>query len=300
MGTAPSSQPSGVIQDKEQIVQACYVALFGAIGGLLYWALTKYADTVPKQIARWPWPGQISILMFFGAIAALFGVFYLTTSQLPAMRTFIFAIVCGAVWQPIIDKVLASASSVSTEKQIKTVQSQTDHLQSAAANGSPDEVKTAVNATVPAVTKAIQQLPAVQDAAKKEALVQTSEKAISQLQVAAQKDPDSSVAALKEVGMAASHTRSTTVGVSAVQSLRDIAVSAANSKRTDVAQKSVESLEELAQKSEDPIVKKSAADSLQEAKADLVKTAVDPKSPRPSKPGPLQPGKTEPLGRKLP
>ena len=100
--------------------------------------------------------------------------------------------------------------------------------------------------------------------------------------------------------MAASHTRSTIVGVSAVQSLREIAVSAANSKRTDVAQKSVDSLEELAQKSEDPIVKKSAADSLQEAKADLAKSTIDPKSPRSSKPGPLQPGKTEPLGRKLP
>jgi Na+/phosphate symporter len=285
MGTAPGPQPaSGASQiNKAQIEQACYVALCGAIGGLLYWALTKYAGTVPKQIAGWPWPGQIAILMFFGAIAALFGVFYLTTSQVPAMRTFIFAIVCGAVWQPVIDKVLASASSVTTDNQIKTVQTQTDQLHSAAANGSAAQVKTAVTATVPVVTKAIQQLPDVQDAAKKEVLVENSQKAIGQLQEAAQRDPDSSVAAIQEVGMAASHAHTSTVGITAVQSLREIGTSAANSQHPEIAQKSIASLEELA-KSEDPAVKKSAAESLKLVKAEVIKMA-SPAPVAPARPG---------------
>jgi len=287
MGAAPGPQPttSGSQLNKAQIVQACYVALCGAVGGLLFWALTKYAGTVPRQIAAWPWLGQISILMFFGAIAALFGVFYLTASQMPAMRTFIFAIVCGAVWQPIIDKVLASASSVSTDNQISSVHTQTEKLHSAAASGSAEQVKTAVNATLPVVTKAIQQLPEVEDAAKKEVLIENSQKAINELQLAAQKDPESSVAAIKEVGIVASHAHSTTVGISAVQSLREIGASAADNQRMDIAQKSIQSLEELAARSEDPIVKKSAAESLKEVKADASRI-----SPRPGfelkKPGP--------------
>lgn len=286
MGTASGPQPTNASQiNKEQILQACYVALCGAIGGLLFWAMTKYAGTVPKQIAGWPWPGQIAILMFFGAIAALFGVFYLTTSQLPAMRTFIFAIVCGAVWQPVIDKVLASASSVSTENQIKTVQSQTEQLRTASASGSTDQVKTAVTATVPVVTKAIQQLPNVQDAAKKEVLVESSQKALSQFQVAAQKDPESSVAAIKDVGIAASQAHSTTVGISAVQSLQEVEVAAVKNQRIDIAQKSIESLEELAAKSEDPIVKKTAAETLKEMKADLTRNTPHAVGEQPLKPG---------------
>ncbi|HMC30254.1 MAG TPA: hypothetical protein VKL99_05425 [Candidatus Angelobacter sp.] len=286
MGASPAPQPtsSGLQFNKEQIIQACYVALFGAIGGLLFWAMTKYAGTVPRQITAWPWPAQISILMFFGAVAALFGVYYLTTSQVPAMRTFIFAIVCGVVWQPIIDKVIASASSVSTDNQISSVHTQTEQLHSAAAGGSAAQVKTAVNATIPVVTKAIQQLPDVEDAAQKEVLIENSQKAINELQLAAQKDPESSVTAIKEVGIAAGHAHSTTVGISAVQSLREIGASAANSQRPDIAQKSIASLEELAARSDDPIVKKSAAESLREMKADAGRINVHP-VPELKKPG---------------
>jgi len=53
---------------------------------------------------------------------------------------------------------------------------------------------------VPAVTQALKQFPDVQDADKKQAIVDSSDKALVALQAAAVKAPDSSIQAIKEVG----------------------------------------------------------------------------------------------------
>jgi len=49
------------------------------LGGI-FWLLSKWSGTA--TFAYWKWYGQIVALAFLGGIAALFGVFLLTASNL--------------------------------------------------------------------------------------------------------------------------------------------------------------------------------------------------------------------------
>ncbi|HKV93345.1 MAG TPA: hypothetical protein VJW20_12430 [Candidatus Angelobacter sp.] len=259
MGAAPTPQPaSGSQFNTTQIVQALCVALFGAIGGLLFWVLGKYSGNVPKQIVGWPWYGQVSALMFMSAIAGLFGVYLLTASQVPAIRTFMFAIVCGLLWQPIIDQAQKSAGNILANQQTHNVDNQTGLLKAASSSGSPEQVKAAVGAAVPTVTQAIKTLSQVQGAPRSEELINSSQKAINEFQAAASEDPDSSVGALKDVGIVASQEHHTALALHAIRSLQEVGMSAT---KPGVVNESIASLHEVADKSDDPDVKKAALNS---------------------------------------
>src|SRR5882724_4135364 len=265
---ASSKHPAGADEqepekplDKGQVSQALYVALAGAVGGLLFWMLGKYSGTV--TFAGWPWFGQIPALMFLGAMAGLFGVYLLTSSSLNSMRTYIFAIVCGVVWQPIINTAMQSVVNATATKHVEEVSTQAEQLKSSADKGSIADVTIRVNATVPAVTQAIQQLPDVQDAGKKQEIVDSSQKAISALEVAANKAPNSSIDGIKQVGIAASTGNHTTVSIHAVQSLRTIGLAAAH-EHPEVAKLTADSLQAIASSSNDPSVKSAVEASLKE------------------------------------
>ena len=77
-----------------------------------------------------------------------------------------FAIVCGLVWQPIINTAIKSYSNVGVTRQVAQVSNQTQQLQNTEDHGSPEEVKSAVKSTAPAVTEALKQFPNVQDTEK--------------------------------------------------------------------------------------------------------------------------------------
>ncbi|SRR5258708_3391518 len=275
-----STPPSGAEEPQEplnkgQVEQALYVGLAGAVGGLLFWLLSKYSGT--PTFAGWPWYGQILALMFLGSMAGLFGVFLLTASSLNSMRTYIFAIVCGVVWQPIINTAMQSVVNASASKHVAEVSSQADQLNNTAnkSSASPQEVATRVNATVPAVTQAIQQLQDVQDVGKKQEIVDSSQKAISALETAASKAPDPSIDGIKQVGIAASQGNHTTVSIHAVQSLRTIGMAAANG-HPEVAKLTIDSLQAIANSSNDPSVKSAVEVSVKELTAGSVQKIDQP------------------------
>lgn len=275
MGAAPAAQPvyGSSHFNTAQVVQALCVALFGAIGGLLFWVLGKYSGNVPKQIVSWPWYGQVSALMFMSAIAGMFGVYLLTASQVPAIRTFMFAIVCGLLWQPIIDQAQKSAGNILATQQSHYVDNQAGLVKAASSNGDEEQVRVAVGAAVPVVTQAITKLSNVQDTEKNQELVNSSQKAITELQAAASKAPNSSVGALKDVGIVASQGHQTALALHAIQSLQEIGMSSA---KDEVVKKSIASLQEVAAKSDDPDVRKAALNS------SLALEASKMKAPEPS------------------
>src|SRR4029077_14497361 len=167
--TSPAKPQPGQVNTPEtqgpitrgQIEQALWIAFCGAVGGILFWVLGKWSGTA--TFSYWKWYGQILALAFLGGIAALFGVFLLTDSNLNALKTYIFAIVCGVVWQPIINTAIKSYSNVGVTRQVAQVSNQTQQLQNTADHGSAEEVQSAVKSTVPAVTQALKQFPDVQD-----------------------------------------------------------------------------------------------------------------------------------------
>ena len=271
MGSKPAAKPQPDSADsqgpitKGQIEQALWVAFCGALGGILFWVLGKLSGS--PVFADWPWYGQVLALSFLGGIAALFGVFLLTASNMNAVKTYIFAIVCGVVWQPIINTAIKSYSDAGVTRQVAQVSSQTEQLQKSADHGSPEELKSAVQATVPAVTKALKQVSSVQDADKKQALVDSSDKALGALEAAASKAPDSSIQAIKEVGLAASEGNHAEVGIHAIHSLREIGMAGAKNHRPEIAKATVESLQVLATSGKDPALRSAAASSLKEIQA---------------------------------
>ena len=273
---AVTQQPASATEDapqvpitRGQIEQALWVAFCGALGGLLFWVLGKWSGTA--TFAYWKWYGQILALAFLGAIAALFGVYLLTASSLNAIKTYIFAIVCGLVWQPIINTAIKSYSNVGVARQVAQVSNQTQQLQNTADHGSPEEVKSAVQSTVPAVTQALKQFPNVQDAEKKQAIVESSDKALVALEAAATKAPGTSIQAIKEVGIAASEGNHADVGIHAINSLREIGMAGAKSNHPEIAEATVASLRTLAVSGKDPALRNAAATSLQQIQAETKK-----------------------------
>jgi hypothetical protein len=251
---------------KLQIKQALWVACCGAIGGILFWVLSKLSGTA--LFTSWPWYGQIPALAFLGAIAALFGVLLLTASNLNALKTYIFAIVCGVVWQPIITTAINSYSNVGATRQVEQVSTQTNLLTNTASHGSQQEISSAVKATVPAVTQALNQSGTVQDAGKKQELINSTNKALVAFEAAASKAPDSSIQAIQDVGIAASNSNHPDVGINAIHSLREIGIANAHNNHPEIAKAAVASLQALAANGKDPALRSAATSSLKEIEAE--------------------------------
>ena len=124
---------------------------------------------------------------------------------------------------------------------------------------------------MPAVTQALKQFPDVQDAAKKQAIVESSDKALVALEAAASKAPDTSIQAIKEVGIAASESNHADVGIHAINSLREIGMAGAKSNHPEIAKASVASLRTLAVSGKDLALRNAAAISLKEIEAETKK-----------------------------
>jgi hypothetical protein len=246
-----------------------YVGIAGAAGGILFWLLSVWSSQ--PAFPGWPVYGQILALAFIGAIAGLFGVYLLTASNLNSMRTYVFAIVCGLVWQPIIDSARHSVNNASAVRQASAVNTTADQLSSAVSHGDARKIDSAVTSTVPAVTHAIDQLPNVQDAATKQQIVSGSKRAITALEGASTTAPDSSIQALQKIGVSAGQANQTDVGLSAVQSLHAISM---RSSAPATVKLSEDSLKAIAESSKDSSVKKAAEVSLRDLQSQRARVTI--------------------------
>lgn len=234
----------------------------GTIGGLLYWVIARFSGTaIPGNFSP---AGAIFALMFVGAIAATIGVYLLTASDPTAIRTYIFAVLCGLMWQPVIASGERLAQNAIATNQDSAVTQSLQGMQSAASSGNVDQINSAVNQTVPAVTKALSATPNVTDTDKKTEIAEASKSAITLLQSSAAKAPESSVEGLKNIALTAANSNQPAVGVSAVQALRTVAEDAARAHNGPVLLKVQQTLLSLAESAKDPTVQKSARDSAAE------------------------------------
>lgn len=232
------------------------IAIAGAVGGLLYWVVARFSGTaIPGNFGP---AGAILALMFVGAIAAAIGVYLLTASDPAAIRTYIFAVLCGLMWQPVISagqRIVTDATATSQD----SAASQADQdVQSAASGGNVDQINAAVKKSVPAVTQALSTSGSVSDTDKKTEIAETSKRAIATLQTTAQKAPDASVDALSKISLSAANSNQPAVAISAIQSLRTVAEDADRAHNPSVVAKVRQTLLSLAEDAKDPTVKKSA------------------------------------------
>jgi hypothetical protein len=232
-----------------------FVLLAGAVGGLLYWVIAKWTGTsLPAVFGA----ATVPVLMFVGALAAAIGVYVLTASDLTAMRTYVFAVLCGLAWQPMIAAGSRIATNATASNQNAQLGQQVDQIKAANGSGNTQQIAASVNQTSAAVTKTLELSQTVTDPAKKTELAATSNAAIQQLQLSAAKTPDASVDALKNVSASAVSSGEPTVALNAIHSLQVIGDTAEKNHDLKLTMKVQEALKDLANRSNNSIIKRTA------------------------------------------
>lgn len=231
------------------------IAAAGAIGGFLFWLLASLTGTSPLPVNAGPW--AVPALMFLGAFAAAIGVYVLTASNTSALKTYIFAALCGVCWQPVIAsgvRMVANANAVSQTTQLG---SQTQAVQQAAASGDKQQVTAAVQQIVPLTTQVLNSATVV-DPGNREGVLDFSKKAIAQVQSAADKAPEASAEALQNIAVTAANNGTPSVALHAVQSLEAIGLQASRDQKPAVVQAVQQSLTNIIAQSKDPSIQTAA------------------------------------------
>jgi hypothetical protein len=130
MSTSSSRPVAAVGINRSTLVPLGAVWVAGAIGGLLFFVVAKMTGTsLPAGFGF----GLIPGLMFVGALAAAFGVYLLTASDLKAIRTYVFAVVCGLAWKSTIDSAISLAANATASSQTAQVGDTVNQVQAAMA-----------------------------------------------------------------------------------------------------------------------------------------------------------------------
>jgi hypothetical protein len=234
------------------------VIVAGAAGGFGFWLLGEWANS--PMFTGFNRSGQISALLFIGALAGAIGVYLLTASDLTSMRTYIFAVVCGLVWQPITDAGKRLVTNAAVNSKVARVNSSVERLSSATQNSSP-ELSAQIKSTLPSVNAALQAASGVQDSSKQDDIAKSSTRAIDAIVQAAQQAPDTSLKALTDISLEAGRTGQADVAVKAIQGMRTIGFSAALAENHSLAVDAARSLQTVSAQSPDSMVKAAADNS---------------------------------------
>lgn len=252
--TPTAGFPSGI-----NFREAGMVLAAGAAGGFVFWIIAKWTGTALPSVFG---AGTIPVLMFLGAIAALIGVYFVTASDTKFFRTYIFALLCGVAWEPMISSGVQIVTNAAIKNQTSALGSKVQLIKDATMTGNVSQITAAVQQAVPAVTAVLNSSSDVADPAKRREVVDTSKQAIGQLQTSAAKAPDASVDALKSITLAADKSGQSAVGLDAIHTLDLIATDAAHNKNVVVSERVRASLGYVANNSNNPDIQSAAKSSL--------------------------------------
>jgi len=231
------------------------VLFAGAIGGVLFWIIAKWTGTSMPAVFGL---GTVLVLMFVGALAAAFGVYLLTASDLNAIRTYVFAVICGLAWQPMIASAQRIAANATTTSQNAQVGDRVAQIKAATSSGNIQQISAAVQNSVPAINEALNHSTGASDTEKKAEIISSSKLAINEIESSAIKAPDVSVDALKNISLSAGSSGQSSVAMHAIESLHTIGGNAQRNNDKAVAQKVEQSLNALAAQSRDSSVQAAA------------------------------------------
>lgn len=237
------------------LVALLFVLVSGAVGGLLYWITAKWTGTpLPVVFGA----AIVPVLMLLGALAATVGVYVLTASDMGAVRTYVFALLCGLAWQPVLVAGTRIASNASASSQTAQLGQQVQQIQTADKSGNADAVSAAVQQTVPVINKALEFSTNAADPDKKTEVLDSSKQAINQLQQSAAKAPDASVDGLQNVTVTAANAGAPAVAIHGIQSLNVIGKEAMARHDLALQKKVQDSLLSIATQSKDASVQTAA------------------------------------------
>lgn len=212
----------------------------GAFGGVLFWLISQFTGT--PVLANWPGIGQVFALAVLGSGAALVGVYILTASDFKETRTYVFAMLCGMAFQPVLNAGVNFATNLSATQASAAVDQDAEQLRSSARTASTAQVQAAVTSATPNVIRVVNALPGVQDAGKQRELVNSSTAAVSALAVASAKAPNDSVDALSKIAQQSIAVNQGQVTTAAIQSLEQVGT---QTKQPEIRSRVSDSLKQL-------------------------------------------------------
>jgi hypothetical protein len=250
----PNDEPIKGI-NRATLLYLAFVLAAGALGGLLYWITAKWTGT---QLPAVFGAATVLVLMLLGALAAAVGVYVLTASDMSAIRTYVFAVLCGLAWQPVLAAGSRMASNAAASSQTALLGQQVQQVQSATQSGNTTQVTAAVQQTVPVISKTLELASTVADQDKKNQIIDSSKQAVTQLEQSAEKAPDASVDGLKNVSVTAANSSAPSVAIQGIQSLSRIRHNALLRHDLALSERIQESFADIAAQTKDATVQTAA------------------------------------------
>ena len=206
----------------------------GAFGGLCAFLLSRLLMVGP--FAKTAWPLHLPAEVALGAMAALFGVFLLTASDLTAPKTMVFALACGFFWNPILTSTQAYLTQHTDNSNAALAVSGATTTQDLGGKSSA-EAQQAITTATTNTTAAISNLSKVSPSTKQE-IVQASTDTVKNLSSPATATA-ANVQAVVAIANASQQNGATTVHAAAVQQLETLSNSARNEQTKTLARQAL-------------------------------------------------------------
>jgi hypothetical protein len=195
--------------------------LAGAIGGVLSWLYPLIATQSPIPLRFVPILGAV----VFGSAAGLIGIFLANTDTTDIYRCFVYALVCGLFWKPVID---GSQSLIKeAEKARPTLQAQdlapdvtkaAEALKKVDPAALPATLNTATNAGV----KLAALVPQIQDSAVKAEAERALQQLVTAISDAGTRDPKGAVQSLTAIAERTAQGGTSQAGRNAMTAVADL------------------------------------------------------------------------------
>ncbi len=226
------------------------VAAAGAGGGVLFWLLSVFSNTI--VFGSFPVIGRILSCAALGSGAALAGVFFLTDSDVANARTYVFAMLCGMVWQPILASSARMVANNAAGTSAAQTQSEARTLAASVPSASRNQVHKQIESTASEVNKSVGLLTGRPDAHARDQLIQAAQEGIRSVAAASSKDPEAGVEALTGIADSALKVRQPEVAAAAIASLARIGDQEKDRETKNSINRSFERLAEETERSQLP------------------------------------------------
>jgi hypothetical protein len=196
-------------------------ALAGAIGGVLSWLYPLIATQSPIPLRFIPIFGAV----VFGAVASLIGIFLANTDTSDIYRCFVYALVCGLFWKPIIDggqSLIKEAEKARPTLQAQDLAPDVRKAAEALKKADPAALPANLNAATDAGVKLAALVPQIQDSAVKAEAERALQQLVTAVSEAGSRDPKGAVQSLTAIAERTAQGGASEIGRNATVAVADL------------------------------------------------------------------------------
>ncbi len=196
-------------------------AVAGALGGTLSWLYPLLATQSPIPFRFLPIFGAV----VFGIVAGWIGIFLANTDTTDVYRCFVYALVCGMFWKPIIDggqSLINEAEKAKPTLQAQDLAPDVTKAAEALKKADPAALLANLNTATSAGVKLAALVPQIQDSAVRAEAEAALQQLVTAVGEAGSKDPKGAVQSLTAIAERAAQSGTSQVGRNAMIAVADL------------------------------------------------------------------------------